>query len=356
MHVLWRLQPQPEYLAHMWGVSMNRALEHAAWSNALQTAVEEGSGNPLVLASCPSTATTSWFSHLPALPSTGAPDPFFNFLSANIHYTPALAILQPPMHAQSMIGRSQLPSVVALQLGGAAAHTNFSVVALASDDGKQVVIRAVNLNATAVTAAVTIADNDVGISGACTVLSGDLDAYNSPERPHNVEPVTHAVTAAQLTAGWVFPPHSFTVLNLSVASDYRDDTSDTSSVSSLIDRVVGSGASLAFLLTLDPTFACPESPTVKECVRLSDAAGGRIGIRGTSLASLTFGVGVYLRERCHATLTWVKTGGLVPRCEATALPPVGPAFTRGRAVRWTYVQLSRTPLVRSALQPSGFEL
>ena len=42
------------------GVALNRALEHAAWSNALQSPL-----GSMVLASNPSSATGSWFTHVP---------------------------------------------------------------------------------------------------------------------------------------------------------------------------------------------------------------------------------------------------------------------------------------------------
>jgi hypothetical protein len=61
---------------------------------------------------------------------------------------------------------------------------------------------------------------------------------------------------------------------------------------------------------------------------------------GTSIPSLSFGVGTYLRSRCNASLTWVKTGGLLSRCSPGALPAVGATSSRlyARSVRWTYYQ------------------
>jgi hypothetical protein len=76
------------------------------------------------------------------------------WLSANIQYTPAQAIVQPPMHAQAMIGHSQLPGVLQVNRSGGLPTVNFSIAALVSDDGEQLTVRVVNLNASSVTAAV----------------------------------------------------------------------------------------------------------------------------------------------------------------------------------------------------------
>jgi alpha-N-acetylglucosaminidase len=67
-----------------------------------------------------------------------------------------------------------------------------------------------------------------------------------------------------------------------------------------------------------------------------------VAIEGTSVSSLAYGIGIYLRERCNVTLTWEKTGGIggaAARCsDPAALPPVGAPVTRARAVKWTYYQ------------------
>eukprot|EP01052_Picozoa_sp_SAG31_P016524 SAG31_NODE_1098_length_9919_cov_2.877495_5_plen_160_part_00 len=135
------------------------------------------------------------------------------WLSANIQYTADTIVVQPPMMSQAMIGTSQLPNVVQVTRSSKLPSVNFSIVALRSDDHKRLTIRVVNLNATAVTAAVVVG-RGAAWSGTMTVLTGKLDDYNSPEKPHQISPNETAVTASQLKAGLNFSGHSFTVLNL----------------------------------------------------------------------------------------------------------------------------------------------
>ena len=200
--------PSAYYQDHMWGVALNRALEHAAWSNALQSPL-----GSMILASNPSSATGSWYTHMSNDLNPNGPKIGALWLSANIQYTPTAVVVQPPMHAQSMIGHSQLPNVLHVQRSSTLPSVNFSIVALASDDYDRLTIRVVNLNATAVNAVVAIAGGSTW-SGTSTQLSGKLDGHNSPEQPFHVVPTKAPVTAGQLAAGLEFEPHSFTVLNL----------------------------------------------------------------------------------------------------------------------------------------------
>jgi alpha-L-arabinofuranosidase len=200
--------PSAYYQSHMWGVALNRALEHAAWSNALQSPL-----GSTALASNPSSAAGSWYTHMSTELNPNGPKIGALWLSANIQYTPEAAIVQPPMHAQSMIGHSQLPNVLAVQRSSTLPVVNFSIAALASDDRERLTVRVVNLNQTNVTAAIAIAGGS-GWSGTVTTLSGQLDDFNSPEQPLHVVPAEAPITAAQLSAGVVFIGHSFAVLNL----------------------------------------------------------------------------------------------------------------------------------------------
>jgi len=205
-------KPQKEYQKHAWGVAMNRALEHACWSNALQSQL-----GSMVLASNPSSATGSWYTHFDNSINPNGPKIGAQWLSANIQYTPDKTIVQPPMHAQSMIGNSQLPHSVRITASGGVPSVNFSLAALASADGKHVTVRAVNLNATAVTAAVQV-DGD-NWAGTRIVLSGALDAHNTPTDPNAVVPNETQVSAQQLRQGVVFGAHSFTVLQLNRSAE-----------------------------------------------------------------------------------------------------------------------------------------
>ena len=200
--------PSTYYQDHMWGVALNRALEHAAWSNALQSPL-----GSMILASNPSSATGSWYTHMSNDLNPNGPKIGAMWLSANLQYTPTAVVVQPPMHAQSMIGHSQLPNVLSVGRSRMLPSVNFSIAALASDDHDHLTVRVVNLNSSAVTAIVAIAGGTAW-GGTATQLSGKLDAHNSPEQPLHVVPTEGPVTAEQLAAGLEFAPYSFTVLNL----------------------------------------------------------------------------------------------------------------------------------------------
>jgi alpha-L-arabinofuranosidase len=201
--------PQREYRQHMWGVALNRALEHAAWSNALQSPL-----GAMVLASNPSSATGSWWTHVADQRNPNGPKIGPLWLSANIQYTPDQIVVQPPMHAQGMIGHSQLPNVVQVARSPGLPTVNLSIAALASDAGDRLTLRVVNLNSTKATAAVAVKGQEGGWTGTMTSLSGKLDDHNTPEEPHQIVPTETAVTAAQLAAGLEFDGFSFSVLSL----------------------------------------------------------------------------------------------------------------------------------------------
>jgi hypothetical protein len=93
------------------------------------------------------------------------------WLSANIQYTPTAVVVQPPMHAQSMIGRSQLPNVLRVGRSSMLPSLNLSIAALTSDDRDRLTIRVVNLNGTAVTAVVAIGPGGSVWDGTATQLS-----------------------------------------------------------------------------------------------------------------------------------------------------------------------------------------
>jgi alpha-N-acetylglucosaminidase len=127
------------------------------------------------------------------------------------------------------------------------------------------------------------------------------------------------------------------------ATPHRGAAHTTAPVAAMIDRVLpGASAHVALELSTAADCGCEDNALRDpECVALSDLPDGRIGIKATSLSSLSFGFGTYLRTRCNASLTWVKTGGLEPRCAAgSRLPPVGAEASRvySRSVRWTYYQ------------------
>ena len=116
-------------------------------------------------------------------------------------------------------------------------------------------------------------------------------------------------------------------------------------VKKLLSRIVGQAAAAKFELSVaNATTTSTCASPVGECVTVSDgAAAGSIVIQGSSVSSLAFGVGMYLRERCNTTLTWVKTGGMggaATRCgDPATLPRVGTVpLTFAREMKWTYYQ------------------
>jgi len=117
---------------------------------------------------------------------------------------------------------------------------------------------------------------------------------------------------------------------------------ENSAVRSVLENVVGAPAASRFELTVDTDSSWPCHSPVGECVHLADAADGKVAIEGSSVSSLAFGVGAYLRDSCNVTLTWVKTGGMADaaaRCGDPAnLPKVGTAITHAREAKWTYYQ------------------
>ena len=140
------------------------------------------------------------------------------------------------------------------------------------------------------------------------------------------------------------------------------NTDDVQPVHDLVARLGFPPAlAQAFTFVLEPGMAsagkhCSDLAgfdALKECVGIAatgttssgtTALGtitGGVTITASSVPSLTFGLGVYLRRACLASLTWVKTGGLNARCtDAATLPPMPAAAPQyyARAFRWTYYQ------------------
>lgn len=172
--------PSAYYQDHMWGVALNRALEHAAWSNALQSPL-----GSMILASNPSSATGSWYTHMSDTLNPNGPKIGALWLSANVQYTPTAVVVQPPMHAQSMIGRSQLPNVLHVGRSSMLPSLNLSIVALTSDDRERLTIRVVNLNGTAVTAVVAIGPGGSVWDGTATQLSALHTHFSASRSCHH---------------------------------------------------------------------------------------------------------------------------------------------------------------------------
>ena len=72
-----------------------------------------------------------------------------------------------------------------------------------------------------------------------------------------------------------------------------------------------------------------------------DTDGSQIRVAGSSITSVGYGIGMYFRDVCNASLTWVKTGGMAAaeRCvSASHHVKVGQSRTYTRSVKFTYYQ------------------
>eukprot|EP01052_Picozoa_sp_SAG31_P026065 SAG31_NODE_2335_length_5925_cov_3.925506_4_plen_229_part_00 len=134
-----------------------------------------------------------------------------------------------------------------------------------------------------------------------------------------LRPYPRHLTADAATAS--FPPHL---------------VGSVPGVQALLDRVLPSGSSSHFELSLSPT--CPGVPAGTACFTLLDGAGGETTkITGTSASELTGGIGYYLREYCNMTVGWPRGGGshiFIP----SLWPKVGAApVSRARSVPYSHV-------------------
>jgi hypothetical protein len=92
-------------------------------------------------------------------------------------------------------------------------------------------------------------------------------------------------------------------------------------VADLLNRTIGAVGAAHFVLqvttsadTDSPASAAPASASSGgsggggETVMLSDTSDGKVLVSGSSAQALGYGVGMFLREVCNTSLTWVKTG------------------------------------------------
>jgi hypothetical protein len=111
--------------------------------------------------------------------------------------------------------------------------------------------------------------------------------------------------------------------------------------SDLLDRVLP-GARGQFSLRIADD-ACASHAPVRAgaaantgCFVLSDAPDGRVSIVATSASELTYGIGVYLRDKCGMTIGWPR-GGASSVFIPTPWPKIGSAPLVGRRnVPWSY--------------------
>jgi alpha-L-arabinofuranosidase len=122
--------------------------------------------------------------------------------------------VQPPGYVMRMISQSYQGIVLPAELTSA---EGLDVTALRSEDGKSVVLRVVNLSATARPARIQL-DGFASTKPDANVteLAAPLDAQNTAADPKAVSPTTkrwrHGLTDGAAT--YEFPPHSFTVISI----------------------------------------------------------------------------------------------------------------------------------------------
>jgi hypothetical protein len=126
---------------------------------------------------------------------------------------PSQVWLQPPGYVTQMFSRNYLPKLVPCQVSGA--DDRLDVNAKRSDDGRTLVIQAVNPSDQAVPAEIHLVGFVPGKKAAqVTELSGPLTAKNKAAQPKAVVPQDrqwqHRLRDGR--AAYAFPPHSITII------------------------------------------------------------------------------------------------------------------------------------------------
>jgi len=125
-----------------------------------------------------------------------------------VFFTPDKAWGMPPYYAQQMIARNYLPLCVQAKCDSSA----LDITATKSEDGKTVVLKAVNLEASPVEAAISFGNNFRAAGVKLEVLKGELTAVNTPDEPERIVPERAALEPRAGEFMRTFPGHSFTVL------------------------------------------------------------------------------------------------------------------------------------------------
>ena len=108
----------------------------------------------------------------------------------------------------------------------------------------------------------------------------------------------------------------------------RADPSPTAPIEGVIGRVLGDGFVPAFALSIVPAANADWCPgALGECVKVakvapttSTTAGqATVALTATSANSLAYGLGMYLRTTCNASITWAATVRDLP-CHAHEHP------------------------------------
>jgi hypothetical protein len=126
-----------------------------------------------------------------------------------IHFTPSSVFLQPPAYIDKLVTDTWAPQMVETSVSQA---SGLDIVSRTSEDGRRLVMYAVNDGGAAVEAAISIAGFSAQ-TGKVEVseLAGDPSAVNSPSEPLRITP-RRTTWQYSPNSAYRFPAHSYTVL------------------------------------------------------------------------------------------------------------------------------------------------
>ncbi len=134
-----------------------------------------------------------------------------------LFFTPAQVWGMPPYYAQQMLARAYQPCLVESVVEGKGRA--LSVTATRSEDGKTVVVKAVNLEGVDLPASITMQSENTLVGHATVAcLKGKLTDCNSPEQPEKIVPIENSVEWDGSTFEHIFPGYSFTVIKFQAAA------------------------------------------------------------------------------------------------------------------------------------------
>ena len=126
-----------------------------------------------------------------------------------LFYTPQMAWGMPPYYAQQMIARHYQPLGIRASVEGS---PDLDISAVRSQDGKTLVVKAVNLGPDELAAQIEFGSDFPGGIFSVTCLAGDLDTRNTPEEPRKVVPQRQVLAWDGKALEHTFPAYSFTIL------------------------------------------------------------------------------------------------------------------------------------------------
>ena len=170
--------------------NLQRALGHASTLNAVRR------HGAFVLTDCPANCLQPWMQN-----DNG-------WDQGQIFFTPDQVWEMPPYYAQQILSRDRQPLRVSCQ-----ATPNLDVIATRSNDGRTVVLTAINLASHSVRTSVSVSNFRIKLAKA-TSLSGALDGVNSPTSPQAITPRKTPATRNGNVIEMVLPAHSLSSIRL----------------------------------------------------------------------------------------------------------------------------------------------